>query len=103
MDNSVYAVAAMPDGGLIAGGRFAMAGGVAANCIARWDGRAWNPLGTGITSGTVLSMASLPNGDLIVGGGFITAGGLTAHGVARWNGSSWSSLGAGPGFYYVFA
>ncbi len=33
---------------LYAGGRFTMAGGVAANAIAKWDGTQWLPLGSGM-------------------------------------------------------
>ena len=37
------------NGELIAGGWFTTAGGVTCNCIARWDGSAWQPLGSGMS------------------------------------------------------
>ncbi len=91
---SVTALAVLPNGQLIAGGAFSFAGGVAANCIARWTGTTWAPLGSGVDS-PVVSMCVRPNGDLIVGGGFGFAGGLQVGGIARWNGTAWSSMGTG--------
>jgi hypothetical protein len=41
-------VAVRSGSGLIAGGNFRVAGGVAARCIARWDGTRWLPLGAGL-------------------------------------------------------
>jgi trimeric autotransporter adhesin len=90
----LYAVAAMPNGDVVAGGYFAQAGGVPANAIARWDGSTWSPLGGGIPT-TVFALLPLSNGDLIVGGNFTTAGGVSARGVARWNGTAWSAFGSG--------
>src|SRR5690606_6624763 len=58
--------------------------------IARWDGVAWHPLGTGVV-GTVGAMARMPNGDIIVGGAS-SAGGVTVSGLARWDGAAWSSM-----------
>lgn len=80
------------------GGNFLAVGGAVANNIARWDGTAWSPLGTGPASGldgTVRALALAPNGDLYVGGTFGKAGGVVANSVARWNGTTWSSLGTG--------
>jgi hypothetical protein len=85
---SIYALALMPNGDLIAGGTFTSAGGVSANGIARWDGSSWSALGTGMTGGVVYTMvkalAVLPNGDLVAGGSFSSAGGIPASGIARW-------------------
>ncbi len=96
---AVFALAAMPNGDLIAGGDFATAGGVTVRGIARWNGAAWSPLGSGMTWGTlpaaVYALLVLPNGDLIAGGDFNTAGGVAAQGIARWNGSAWQPFGAG--------
>ncbi|MBL8730800.1 MAG: hypothetical protein JNN13_00335, partial [Planctomycetes bacterium] len=43
----VQAVAQMPNGDLIAAGRFSVAGGVAVDNIARWNGSTWTPLAGG--------------------------------------------------------
>jgi trimeric autotransporter adhesin len=92
--SAVNALETLPNGDLVAGGSFTIAGGVAANRIARWDGSTWSPLGTGI-SGSVLALKTRPNGDLIVGGVFTTAGGITSNNIARWDGSTWAPLGTG--------
>jgi hypothetical protein len=90
----VLALTVRPNGDLVAGGLFWTMDGVAANCIARWDGSSWSPLGAGIL-GPVRSLHTMPNGDLIAGGDFSTAGGSTIYKVARWDGANWSPLGAG--------
>ena len=56
-----------------------------ANHIARWDGTAWHPLGSGM-NGFVDALAFGPDGSLYAGGKFTTAGGVTANGIARWDG-----------------
>jgi hypothetical protein len=84
----------LPNGDLVAGSYFAMAGGVSANSIARWNGTNWSALGSGMNS-RVRSLTKLPNGDLVAGGEFTTAGGVNANRIARWNGTSWSALGSG--------
>jgi hypothetical protein len=91
----------LPNGDLVVGGDFTTAGGAAANRIARWNGSAWAPLGSGL-NGAVNALAVLPNGDLVVGGTFSSAGGAAANGIARWNGATWSSLGS-VGFVYALA
>ena len=78
---------------LYVGGTFDYAGEVAAKHVARWDGRRWYSLGSGI-DGTAIQMAA--HGDeLFVIGDFTSAGGATATNVARWNGTAWSEVGDG--------
>ncbi len=93
---------AVYDNDLIVGGTFESAGGIPANCIARYDGAAWHNLGVGIspfgTSTTVnpaIRALTVYNGDLIAAGSFDVAGGQSAMNIAKWNGTSWSPLGAG--------
>jgi len=88
----VYALA-VSGSNLYAGGYFLMAGGVPATCIAKWDGSAWSPLGSGMDS-WVLALA-VSGTDLYAGGYFTMAGGVSATNIAKWNGSSWSPLGSG--------
>jgi hypothetical protein len=99
VDRSVTAWAMFPNGDLIAGGAFSSVGGVAARNIARWNGWAWAPLGSGMEESfhdaDVYALAPLPNGDLIAGGSFYSAGGVAANNIARWNGSTWAPLGSG--------
>jgi len=70
-------------GDLIAAGEFSVAGGVSAARIARWDGAAWNPMGSG-ANGTIHAITLLPGGDIVIGGQFSVAGGQLCSEVARW-------------------
>ncbi|HRQ73964.1 MAG TPA: GC-type dockerin domain-anchored protein, partial [Phycisphaerales bacterium] len=96
------------DGGsgeaLYVGGRFATAGGVTVNGIARWhsDSQTWSPLGGGVGGGSpaVNDLAIFNDGAgnaLYAGGLFTSAGGVTVNGIAKWNSDTqtWSPLGAG--------
>ncbi len=82
-----------PDGNLYAAGNFTQAGGVAASCIAKWNGTQWSPVGGGV-SGEVFALATR-GADLYVGGNFGQAGGSPASQVAKWTGQHWESLGTG--------
>ncbi len=102
--DGVGALAVYDDGSgagpaLYAGGRFTAAGGVPANRIARWDGRGWSALGSGMND-TVLALITFDVGDgagpaLYAAGRFTSAGGVAASRVARWDGDAWSALGSG--------
>ncbi|MFH1748250.1 MAG: hypothetical protein ABIG44_14545, partial [Planctomycetota bacterium] len=79
------------NGELIAGGYFTTAGGVSANCIAKWNGTSWAPLGTGMAefpgSGFSPAVGALAvyNGALIAVGNFAVAGDVTANHIAKWS------------------
>ena len=90
----VYAIAGMPNGDVIAAGKFDNAGGVTVSNIARWNGSTWSALGNGL-GGTAYALAVLPNGNLVAGGDFFTAGNVSVTGLAQWDGTSWSVLGGG--------
>jgi hypothetical protein len=79
----VNALAVSPNGDLIAGGSFLVAGALPANNIARWNGSTWSAFGTGLNGG-VDALAVLPNGDLTAAGSFFSAGGLTSFLWAHW-------------------
>lgn len=91
---AVNALAVDGAGNLYAGGDFTMAGGVAANRIAKWNGSAWTALGSGMNN-IVYALAMDASGNLYAGGNFTTAGGATANRVAKWDGTAWSALGTG--------
>jgi hypothetical protein len=93
-DRKVAALAALPNGHLVAGGNFFFAGNIGCSNIARWNGSGWSPIGGG-TNGFVAALALLPNGDLVAGGSFTSAGGVAANRIARWDGAAWAPLGAG--------
>lgn len=104
MNDSVWTLAVVDDGGqsgpsLYAGGVFTAAGGNEASRIARWDGSAWSPLGSGV-SNVVSALIGFDDGGesgttLYAGGSFLLAGGQQARFIARWDGSAWSSLESG--------
>jgi len=107
LDDGVNALAVFdplgPDAGaeLYATGGFTRAGDVPARGIARWDGRRWAPLGSGLeikggksARGEALTVFDDGSGSaLYVGGYFEKAGGIPAIGIARWDGARWSPLG----------
>jgi hypothetical protein len=100
----VWALTWFDDGtgpALYAGGEFTMAGDVAANHIAKWDGTQWSPLGNGVGGGTQPDVFALTVFDdaagsgLYAGGRFTTAEDVTANHIAKWVGTQWSALGSG--------
>ncbi len=72
---------------LYAGGTFAVAGGVPASRIAKWDGTQWSAIGSGMKN-VVHQLTVFDDGSgpaLYAGGNFTTAGGVTAVGrIAAW-------------------
>jgi hypothetical protein len=82
MDSTLSLVRALAVSGtdLYVGGWFDNAGGVPANCIAKWDGSAWSALGSGISGGsantaTAVNVLAVDGaGHLIAGGNFTLAG-----------------------------
>ncbi len=106
LNGSASAMTVHDDGtgpALYVGGTFTLADGASAMRVAKWDGRAWNRLGSTTVNGVngiVRSLASFDRdadgvAELYVGGSFSTAGGLAANNIAAWNGVSWSALGSG--------
>jgi hypothetical protein len=88
---------AVHGGSLYAGGDFAhFFTGDTMNGIARWNGSAWEPVGSGAgPANSTVNSLTLHFGNLIAAGDFTTMNGVTANNVASWNGSSWSALGTG--------
>ncbi len=97
----VNALAGFDDGtgpALYVGGRFSIAGGAPANFIAKWDGKRWSPLGSGMDRPDVNALLVFDDGTgpaLYAGGEFLQAGGVAANKMARWNGTQWSAVGLG--------
>ncbi|HEX3284205.1 MAG TPA: hypothetical protein VHT50_05990, partial [Mycobacterium sp.] len=91
--NSVQTVAVSGANTYIGMGLATTFGGVNYNHIAKWDGKGWRTLGTGV-NGTVYSIAVL-GADVFVAGDFTMAGGQPANHVAMWNGTAWSPLAGG--------
>ena len=81
------------DGQLYVGGNFEQAGSSTARNIARWDGSAWHPLGSGV-DGNVDALETF-QGRLYVGGSFAHAGDSTSTGIAYWDGTTWHGFSNG--------
>ncbi len=85
----VHALTVFDDGtgaALYAGGWFTMAGGVAANRIAKWNGTQWSPLGSGMNN-EVDALTVFNDGTgaaLYAGGSFTFAGGRPSSRIAAW-------------------
>ncbi len=87
--NIEFALTVFDDGtgpALYAGGQFTMAGGVAANRIAKWDGTQWSALGSGMNN-TVFALTVFDDGTgpaLYAGGFFTMAGDIPSSFIAAW-------------------
>lgn len=97
VNGPVHALA-YANGNLIIGGRFTMAGGLAAHNIAYYGGSDnWGTFGSG-TNGRVKAILPYNNSDLYVGGNFTKAGGVAARHIADFTSGTWSALGSGVNF-----
>ena len=76
-------------------GDFELAGELAANRVAKWNGAAWSVLGMGPDSRVAALLAD--GNDIYAGGGFYYAGGILTNKIAKWDGTRWSALGNGLG------
>lgn len=85
--NTVKALAALPNGDLVAVGDLTSAGGTPVFGAARWNGQQWAPMGSLPGGGTVALLRQ--NGDLVVG--CWAAAGLPQ--LVRWDGTAWTELG----------
>lgn len=83
---SVHALAFDTHGHLYAGGSFNRAGNQPVANIVRWDGGQWQPVGDGLTGGSVFALAvDRASGDLFAAGNFVGT-------VAQWTGEDWTLL-----------
>lgn len=92
---AINALAVASNGDLLVGGAFDNAGSgggqVAANCIARYSGTGWSPMGQGVQRfvDTVQSLAVRSNGDIVaVGGLFLNLDNTTTGPLAKWTSSN---------------
>lgn len=81
------------DGKLYVGSGFSSMNGVAASCIASWDGQNWSAVGAGLNARPFDFLVA--NNNLYVNGDFSMAGTDSARKIARWDGNSWYPLGGG--------
>ncbi len=80
-------------GELIAVGDFTRSGSTVVRHVARWDGSAWSPLGTGLNGAA--QTISVFQDVLFAGGSFDSAGAAPAPSIAKWDGEDWSGVGSG--------
>lgn len=85
-NGTIYALHTTADWGLLIGGSFSTAGGIACNNIARRTNNGFSAIGNGL-NGTVRSITTY-GGQVYAGGLFSNGASLTAN-IARWNGSQW--------------
>ncbi|HPA16646.1 MAG TPA: hypothetical protein PLU30_02775 [Verrucomicrobiae bacterium] len=71
-DDSVNPAVVDSPGNLYVGGSFIIVGEAIANCVAKWNGTQWSPLGSGMTDW--ISALAVSGADLYAGGEFTTAG-----------------------------
>jgi len=98
VNERVFAVTVDEKEQVFVGGFFTNAGGLPANHIARWDGKAWFSWmeeGESGIDNMVDTLVVDRDGTLYAGGYFTTAGKVLANHIARWDGKEWNSLGKG--------
>jgi hypothetical protein len=100
MNGTVFDLARMQTGDLLAAGQFTSAGNAGAADIARWDGSDWSSIGGNVGNGMnrvigFVRAIDVSGDDVYAGGVFSSVGGILANRVAKWNGSAWSALGSG--------
>jgi hypothetical protein len=82
------------------GGWFDQTGSVRTNGISRWDGTAWQSMGSGVAGGssptgaTVQSIA-VTNTQVFIGGDFSSVNGVAASDIAVYSGGKWRAVGGG--------
>lgn len=85
-------------GNVYAAGSFtwAASNSITVNRVAKWNGTAWQALGSGFPS-NVEALAVDSNGILYAGGSFtsLSGGGGTMRRIAKWDGTSWTQVGFG--------
>ncbi|MCH8478550.1 MAG: hypothetical protein LAT56_11475 [Wenzhouxiangella sp.] len=98
--NSTVRALAWGDGELFVGGALTMAGTLEVDRLARWNGSAWQRLGSGLSNGVSLGSGTAQvwsmvwvNDSLYVGGRFDSAALVAANNIARWSAGQWHRLG----------
>lgn len=107
-NGQIHAMAVFDDGlgdgpALYVAGTLTAAGGAPASRIARWNGVAWSPLGSGIGGDDdpiVKALAVYDDGTgsgpaLFAAGEFSAAGGMPANNLAKWDGIAWTPIDLG--------
>jgi hypothetical protein len=99
INGQVFALAASGTDLYVGGNFLNVAGNLAADYIAKWNGSSWSPLGSNGAGngafGAVVNAVAVAGADVYAGGNFLNAAGIQeADHVARWDGSAWHALGS---------
>jgi hypothetical protein len=85
--DTVYSLTVLTNGDVIVAGQFPDDNNFTIlNNVARWNGSAWVPVGTGFPGGLIFSLSSLPDNSIV-------AAGPIADAVSVWDGGGWGALG----------
>jgi hypothetical protein len=101
------ALVTLPNGDLIAGGSFDVAGGTFAFNVARWNGTTWSAMADGLGDPfnfeSIYDLAVTPAGVVVAVGQFVSDfnASTTYNGVAQWNGTAWQPMADGFPFGFV--
>jgi hypothetical protein len=97
----VYSLAVSGTTVYVGGGFTYIGGNQVGYGVARWDGSAWNVMGTtrnpGLNANSFFVYAfslALVGNNLYAGGTFVEAGDAAAKYIARWDGTAWNAVGA---------
>jgi hypothetical protein len=93
VNNTVHCIKIDANNDVYVSGAFTLAGGTAANYVAKWDGSTWTTLGSGF-NGPVYAI-EFRNSNVVAGGLFTMAGGVAASNLAIWDGTAWAAAGTG--------
>ncbi|MDX9911946.1 MAG: GC-type dockerin domain-anchored protein [Phycisphaerales bacterium] len=93
-NSTIYALAELPDGRIVAGGYITQLGGQPAGNLIIRDENGWKPFSTNF-DGIIYTLTTLSDGSLLAGGRFTSIDGVPFGGIARWTGDAWEPLGDG--------
>jgi hypothetical protein len=93
----VQALHVTDSGDLYVAGSFDLAGGVAVDSVARWNGSQWSAIATGLGPAFLSAVAAGPAGDAYAAG-FFASGGIFQNGrIAAAAGGTWQTIGTADG------
>jgi hypothetical protein len=93
----VQALHVAGNGDLYVAGSFDLAGGVAVDSVARWNGSQWSAVGSGLGPALLSAVASSPIGEVYIAGLFATGGSFQNGRIAVAVGGSWQTIGTANG------
>lgn len=94
---ATFGITETASGDILVVGRFSSSGSTTAQGIARWNGSAWSPVGTGIDhqQRTPHCVVVQGNGDILVGGAFRAKGLAQGSRLTEFRGTTWQAIGPG--------